>query len=191
MYVRQRTQRVKPDDKHSTVDEPQQDPIDILMKEHEECLKYLARLHNAAGYIKSNGFSFEAYSQIAETIRFIDTVVRQHDEKEEKYLFPVMDRHIVGPPQSLRSEHRELWFAFRQLLRTVEDIEEGRLHGTSIAELVQSAEAVVEVLTSHIAKENEVVYPMAKQIMTKEEYCQLKEQIEKLPLLVPEHPQPH
>lgn len=161
------------------------------MKEHEECLKYLARLHNAAEYIRTNGFSFEAYSQIAETIRFIDTVVRQHDEKEEKYLFPLMDRHVVGPPQSLRSEHRELWFAFRQLLRTVEDIEEGRLHGTSIAELVQSAEAVVEVLTSHITKENEVVYPMAKQVMTKEEYGQLKEQIEKLPLLIPEQAQPH
>lgn len=160
------------------------DPIEILMKEHEKCLQHLARMENAAEYIQTNGFSHEAYTQIAETIRFIDTVMRQHDEKEEKYVFSMMDRHVTGAPQVMRNEHRELWIAFKQLIRTVEDIEEGRLHGTSIVELVQSAKAVVEHLTSHIAKENEVVFPMAKQMLTKEEYAELRESMAKLPPLV-------
>lgn len=160
------------------------DPIEILTKEHNECLRHLARMENAAEYIQTNGFSHEAYTQIAATIRFIDTVMRQHDEKEEKYVFSMMDRHVTGAPQVMRNEHRELWIAFKQLIRTVEDIEEGRLHGTSIVELVQSAEAVVEHLTSHITKENEVVFPMAKQMLTKEEYDELRASMAKLPPLV-------
>ena len=161
------------------------DPIEILMKEHEECLHHLARMENAAEYIQTNGFSHEAYTQIAEAIRFIDTVIRQHDEKEEKYLFSMMDRHVTGAPQVMRNEHRELWIAFKQLIQTVEDIEEGRLHGTSIVELVQSAKAVVDHLTGHITKENEVVFPMAKQMLTKEEYNELRESMAKMPRLVP------
>jgi len=164
--------------------QPVHDPFEILIGEHGECLKYLQRMENAANYIKSNGFSFEAYSQIAETVRFVDTVMRQHDEKEEKYLFSLMDQHVPGAPQVMRNEHRELWIAFRQLLKTVEDIEEGRLHGTSIVELVESAQAVVEHLGEHIAKENEIVFPMAKQMLTKEEYNRLRESMEKLPILV-------
>jgi hemerythrin-like domain-containing protein len=164
---------------------PIRDPIDILKHEHEECQRHLLRMRNAAEYIRANGFSLEAYTQIAEAIRFIDTVMRQHDEKEEKYLFALLEKHGTTSPKILRNEHRELWIAFRHLLRTVEDIEEGRLHGTSVIDLVQLAKNVVDNLSSHIAKENEEVFPMARKVLTGEEYQQLKVQLADLPLLAP------
>ena len=157
--------------------ENHKDPIEILMKEHDEGIKYLARLDNAADSIRQNGFSAEAFEQIAEAIRFVDVDIRQHNEKEEKYLFPLMDRHVNGPAKVMRSEHRELWRVFSELRKSVKDVEEGRIHGTSIKELLQSSKLLVELLSQHIAKENEVLFPMAKQVLSSEEYEQLKEEI--------------
>ena len=157
---------------HGNPDPP--DPIELLMKEHEEGMKYLRQLGNAADYIKANGFSFEAFEQMAEAIRFIDTDIRRHNEKEEQYLFPLLERHVDGPPQVMRSEHRELWKAFNKLRECIKDMENLHIYGTSIPELVQCANTVVDLLGNHIAKENEVLFPMAKNVLTDAEYDRLR-----------------
>jgi uncharacterized protein len=153
------------------------DPIDILRKEHKDGLQYLAKLENAADSIRINGFSAEAFEQIVEVTRFIDTILRQHNEKEEMHLFPLIEHHVTDPPQVLRIEHQELWHVFRELLKAVKDVEEGRIHGSSIKELVQTAKVVVEHLNNHIAKENDIIFPLAKQLLSKEEYQQLRVEI--------------
>lgn len=155
------------------------DPIEILMKEHEEGLKYLKRLGDAAEHIKTYGFSFDAFEDIAEAIRFIDTEIRHHNEREEKYLFPLMDTHATSPSKVIRDEHRELWRAFNNLMESVKNVEELRIYPTTVMELIQNSKAIVELLSNHIAKENEILFPMTKQLLTKEEYEQLGKNIAK------------
>ena len=153
------------------------DPIEILMKEHEDGLKRLSELGGAAEYINANGFSFAAYSEITGAIRFINSEIRKHNEKEEKFLFPLMDRHADRQTIVMRNEHRELWKLFNRLLESVEDVEEGRIHPTTIRELVQSSKSLVELLTEHIRKENDLLFPMAKRMLTETEYEQLRQDI--------------
>ena len=161
------------------------DPIEILVKEHNEGLKRLAELSNAAEYIDRHGFAFEAYTQIAGAIRFINSEIRNHNEKEEKYLFPLIERHVHGPAHAMHNEHRELWRLFSRLLESVEDVEEGRIYATTIKELVLSSRLIVDLLTEHIRKENNVLFPMAKQVLTNDEYEQLSQNIARESLTIP------
>jgi hemerythrin-like domain-containing protein len=153
------------------------DPITILTEDHHKGLKRLEDLERAAGYIKENGFSFDAFTQIAEAIEYINLEIRRHNEIEEKYLFPLLDRHVNGPSHIMHNEHRELWKLFSRLLESVEDVQEGRIYATTIWELVESSRSIVAMLSEHIRKENEVLFPMARKLLTKEEYEQVRHDI--------------
>jgi hemerythrin-like domain-containing protein len=151
------------------------DPIETLVKEHDDVLKQLNILNNAAMSIKVNGFSVEAFEKISQTIRNIGTEMRNHDEKEERFLLPLLEKHVSGPSEAMRNEHRELWAAFSQLLQLVHNTEEGKITGRSISDLVRSSIFIVELASAHIAKENKVLFPMIQQVLSKEEYEQLKQ----------------
>jgi hemerythrin-like domain-containing protein len=149
------------------------DPISVLKDEHKKGMYYLAKLDNAADYIRINGFSAEAFEQIVEATQYINTELRQHNESEEKYLFPLIERHASGPSHLFRDEHKELWKHFHELEIAIKDVEEGHIHGSSIKELVEIAKAVVDLMGSHISKENDILFPLAKQLLSQEEYSKL------------------
>ncbi len=149
------------------------DPIKVLIREHNEGLQHLAVLENAAESIKMNGFSPEAFEQIAETIRWMNTEVRRHTEIEEKFLFPLIDRHMRSLADQVRGEHRDLWDLFNDLLHAVREVEEGRLHGTSILDIVAIVKSIVTLLRTHVRREDTMVFPAVKQLLTKGEYDEL------------------
>jgi hemerythrin-like domain-containing protein len=153
------------------------DPIDVLMKEHDEGMEQLKHIAGAVKSIQVDGFSGKAFQEIADAVRVFLVVIRRHNAKEERYLFPLMDRHAAGSPSSMRYEHREIGRTFNELVDSVNDVEDGRIHGSSIRELLQVANNVVDQLSSHMTKENTVVFPVARQILTAEEYEQLRKDI--------------
>lgn len=153
------------------------DPIELLVKEHEQALAQLEKMSSAARSIQANGFSGPAFLQIAEAIRYIVNEVRRHNFKEEQFLFPLMDKHGNGTLLEMRQEHRELWRAMDELLLTVNDVEDGRIRGSSARELVQSVICVVEHLRNHIMRENSDLFPTVKRLLTESEYDQLRKDI--------------
>jgi len=160
---------------------PVVDPIETFRKENEEALEIISQLGSAAEFISENGFSFDAFEQIVNVVEFIDDKVRKHTEKEEKILFPLMERHINGRTQSMRIEHKELWRAFATLKDCVKDVEDLRIHAMTVRDLVASSRTIVEYLVKHIQKENGVYFPEAKEILTQIEYEQLRTEIAKAP----------
>jgi hemerythrin-like domain-containing protein len=119
-----------------------------------------------------HGFSSAAFSRIGEAIGFIDTEIRRHCEKEEQFLMPLIENHIPDS-REIRGEHRALWTAFRELRRHIQDIEDGRLRGTAIIDLVHSAHMIAEILGDHIARENDELFPMVKRLLNADEYDRL------------------
>ncbi len=140
------------------------------MQEHELGLTQLEKLNSAAQYMLRTGFSPEKFEEITEAIRYIETEIRQHYEKEEKYLFPLLERHIATTPRVMMDEHRELWKTVHNIRQNVEDIEEGRIYSSTVKEMLQSAGQLYQLFKSHIAKENMVLFPMARKLLTPEEY---------------------
>ena len=145
------------------------DPLELLKKEHEEAMNHLQVLENAADSIKANGFSAEAFEQIAETIRWMNTEVRRHTKLEEQYLFPLIEHHMRNLADQVKGDHQDMWDSFSDLLSTVKEVEEGRLHGTSIQTVVAIARTIVEQMRGHIRRENMILYPALKELMTAQE----------------------
>lgn len=146
-----------------------QDPLEVLQEEHEEAMRRLLVLENAADSIKANGFSAEAFEQIAETIRWMNTEVRRHTKLEEQYLFPLIEHHMKNLADQVKGDHQDMWDSFSDLLDTVKEVEEGRLHGTSIRNVVTIARTIAEQMRSHIRRENMILYPALRELMTEKE----------------------
>lgn len=160
-------------DKKTTRFNDQRDPIDLLVKEHDEAIESLSRLEHATEHIRTVGFSFEAFTQISKALRYIGIEIKHHNEKEEKYLFPLLERHTSSLQKELREEHRELRRMYGKLSECVEDVEEGRIYATTVRDLLDASRALIDHLRSHIAKENNMLFPMAKRLLTKVEFEEL------------------
>jgi hemerythrin-like domain-containing protein len=161
--------------KHSAPD--RRDPIDILLHEHSIALQYLHQLGDATEQIRVNGFSYDAFQKIEEALQFINLEIRHHNEKEERYLFPLLERHTQTQPTAMREEHRELWKALDRVQECIKDVEESRIYSNTIRELIRCCTSILTMLNNHIANENTVLFPMAKKLLTREEYQQLQQDI--------------
>ena len=71
-----------------------------------------------------------------------------------------------------------MWDSFSDLLDTVKEVEEGRLHGTSIRTVVAIARTIVEQMRVHIRRENTILYPALKELITEQESRALLEGIQ-------------
>lgn len=152
-------------------------PIDLLLEDHARGMDQLSMLEQAAASIRANGFSPEAFEQIAATIRWMNTEVRRHTEIEERHLFPLVESHMKAVADQVRGEHRDLWDAFSDLLAAVKEVEEGRLHGTSIRNVVMIAEMIVELMRTHIRREDTIVYPAIRELLSHTDRRRLLEAI--------------
>ncbi|MGQ9630475.1 MAG: hemerythrin domain-containing protein [bacterium] len=160
------------------------DPIGVLVEQHDAGLKQLAVLGESAEGIRKNGFSKEALERIAQATHFINTEVRSHNRNEEEALFPVLERVIspMGPTRVMREEHRQLWDGLERLEGLVEKAKESPEDDEVLGGLTDAADFVVDLLTAHIDKENNVLYPMAQRMLTSEqmgEVARLMEQFAK------------
>ncbi|GJQ21035.1 MAG: hypothetical protein HBSIN02_13900 [Bacteroidia bacterium] len=156
-----------------------QHPIDILLQDHEKGMHQLSMLEQAAESIRVNGFSPEAFEQIAAIIRWMNTEVRKHTEIEERLVFPLVESHMKSLAEQVKGEHRDLWDAFSDLLTAVKEVEEGRLHGTSIRNVVSIAEMIVDLMRTHIRREDTILYPAIRQLLTNNQRQALLEAINK------------
>lgn len=151
-----------------------QDPIEILMDEHELALKELRRLKNAVEQISVIGLTRELLGEVRSALRFIDQDVRDHNEKEERFLFPLLEQYVSGPPSVMRSEHRDLWGSLADLTGLIDDLEHHGDREDKLKKSIDLALYVVDLLSAHIAKENNVLFPMAKSMLTTDEYDVLR-----------------
>lgn len=154
--------------------EASRDPFARLTREHSAALLQLRVLDEASHALRA-GYAEDAHLRLNMAIAFIDGDVRQHNEKEERFLFPVMEKHGTVPTALFVDEHRTLWSAYSALRETAKDIKtSGRGE-----ELVRRAMEVVTTLTDHIAKENDMLFPLAKSILTPQEVQQLAMDLER------------
>ncbi|MDI6767502.1 MAG: hemerythrin domain-containing protein [Bacteroidota bacterium] len=154
------------------------DPLDILRHEHDRGLQELEKIITAIESIHKNGFSREAFQQIAESVKYVGSEMKKHYEKEERYLFPLLDKHLFESPNKIRYERREMWQSLNELINSIKDIEDGRFHGSTVRDLLQCARQVVEHFRTHINRENDVILPMVKRLLTSAEYVQFGEEIQ-------------
>ncbi|MEM4318545.1 MAG: hemerythrin domain-containing protein [Candidatus Pacearchaeota archaeon] len=156
-------------------------PIHTLMSEHEIILSFLdkikkinSKIQKMKSYRKDK--SFEILKNTAEHL----IEAESHHEREEKVLFPELEkRGIFGPPEVMKEEHRILRKAKKEL---------SGLAKMPIKNFSQFKERLKELenlitptLKDHIAKEDNILYPMSLQVIKNEkEWAMIKKKCDKI-----------
>lgn len=119
--------------------------LEQLRSDHEEILAALDKLEaDPKGYAK-------------EFLEFTESFAEPHHHKEEQVLFPALEEKGIpnegGPIGVMLAEH-EMKRGF------VKELAAGK---------IEAAMKIVNLMRNHINKENNILYPMAEQVLGPEE----------------------
>lgn len=139
---------------------------EILMAEHrviEQMLGCLDRMADAAFEGRPLDLA-DARDAIAFLRAFADAF---HHKKEEDRLFPVMERHGIprdaGPTAVMRHEHEVGRAHVRRMDEALTAHEKGDRE--ALGRFAFEARGFTELLRDHIAKEDQVLFPMAERMI--------------------------
>jgi hemerythrin-like domain-containing protein len=139
------------------------DPLMILEHQHTVVLDSVRELDEAGRSIREKGFTAGAFESISDAGMFLDQFFRRHDDLEEKHLFPSVERLDPEQVKMFREEHRVMRNLFGSLLSLVGEIEGGRIHGSSVGDLLRTVREIVTLLRRHIIHENDLLYPLIRE----------------------------
>lgn len=145
------------------------DPIAQLIREHERALEKLHLLNRTTDELIEDGFSAERFTRILSAARYIKEEVSIHNRSEEQLLFPALERHVKGPTKSLRADHKELAEANGEFEESISKVRENPYDRPAITALVSTGKNVVRIFVNHIHKENDILFPIARKVLSKEE----------------------
>jgi hemerythrin-like domain-containing protein len=141
-------------------------PTEVLSNEHrviEQVLDCLAAFSRQCE--RTQAIEVETSKKLLEVLStFADAC---HHGKEENQLFPALERcglpRHVGPMAVMLSEHDMGRAAIRDMRQAADEVTS---HGADAARrFVRAADAYVELLRDHIAKEDGVLFPLAESLL--------------------------
>lgn len=140
---------------------------DMLVHEHELIQRMIAILQKAADAVeKDNQLSLLPFEQAVDFIKaFAD---KCHHSKEENILFKLMEQKGMpvngGPIGAMLHEHQLARNCTAALSAALEKARAG--DHAAIAAIIENARYYADLLGNHIAKENNILYPMGNQIFS-------------------------
>ncbi len=155
-------------------------PTEILREEHRIIERMLAVLQRAAASLeRGEEVTPAVFEQAIDFIRnFAD---RYHHAKEEDALFATMQAHGIprngGPIGVMLAEHDEGRAHVRGM---AEALQSYPAEASARAALIEHARGYAELLSAHIYKEDNILYPMGDRVLSQEAQQQLLRQFEQL-----------
>lgn len=142
--------------------------IHTMVCEHEVILKFLDKLESLNNRMQKLGNYPENKEDMTELRHIAEHLVEAeaHHSREENVLFPEMEKSgVFGPPNVMRMEHVELRQHKKELKELAENAGEMGFDEFKKS-LDRLASFVINTLREHILKENNILYPMALQVIT-------------------------
>lgn len=151
-------------------------PLSTLISEHEEILKILDRLDEVNAEIQQLD-EFVAENPLFEELKEIGSKLldtEKHHTREEETLFPEVDKSgVTGPTRIMRMEHDDLWPHKEEIMNLAENASNMKFDRFK-EELKMHSEYVVVTLRDHIFKENNILYPTAKDLIAEGKWEEIK-----------------
>ncbi|MDO8568643.1 MAG: hemerythrin domain-containing protein [Dehalococcoidales bacterium] len=155
--------------------------IEELKHEHRIIERMLAVLRAANDRAEAGqALPPDFFNQVVDFVRnFAD---KCHHGKEEDNLFPTMELRGVprlgGPLAVMLEEHRQGRDYVRQMDEAARRLAGGDKSALKMG--LAAARGYADLLTAHIAKEDNVLYPMAERVLTPEDEQELLEKFEEI-----------
>ena len=145
------------------------DTITILEEEHKHILKALKDVENISN---QNSINEKDLNTLKKAVNlFIEA--NKHHEREEKVLFPAVEaKGFTCAPEQMRIEHIEIKELKKQLKNAVE--------AEDIQKIKEIASKLVPMLTEHIWKEDNILYPTARELLKKGGVGKMKKEFDKI-----------
>lgn len=157
-------------------------PIEELKTEHEAVrmsLRVLQRIATDIGHRKQLAHT-EDINEIIDFFRvFMD---RCHHGKEEKLLFPALEKigvgHNGGPIGVMLSEHDQGRNYVGEMEKAIRS--DGKDAAAEAQRFAKSAYAFIDLLEHHIEKENQVLFPIGENRLSGKQLERLKEGFDRI-----------
>jgi len=156
-------------------------PVDMLVEEHNVIERMLVILNKASDRLEGGEqVPAEFFLNAVDFIRhFAD---KCHHAKEEDVLFKLMGRRGIpsegGPIGQMLTEHSYARQYTSRLETAAKHYEQG--NQAAKEDIIENARAYAQLLSSHIFKENNILYPMAGQVFSDQDHEYLLQEFERV-----------
>jgi len=159
-----------------------ENPVHILMEEHKILLQLSEKLNTVANKVqqaKDVSYVSEEISQLKHiTESLMDA--EKHYLREENVLFPILERHgITEPPAIMWTEHNQLRDKKKQLHDLVNKYNAVKFQDFK-KQLNETAKSLNSTLSSHVFKENNILFPMALQVVINREWKDARREFDEI-----------
>ncbi|MEW6034154.1 MAG: DUF438 domain-containing protein [Chloroflexota bacterium] len=150
-------------------------PVHTFMQEHEIILSNLKELGSLVERLKTSSLD-----DMGEDLKKLQDIAHHlveaesHHQREEEALFPELEKHdIVEPPQIMKMDHVEFRKRKQELYQLSQHFREHDF-SQSKAKVIELGEYLARELESHIFKEDNILYQIALQVLSPEEWEGIK-----------------
>jgi hemerythrin-like domain-containing protein len=175
-------------------------PIEHLLEEHQAIMAQVADLRKAVADLVARGEAAlpDALPVLGRIGHMMETELARHAKKEDEALFPALEAIIgveSGPTYVMRMEHREIHAQgefLRQVLHELNEVEHPKIEagGAQLREmaangsnadvntLCANAQEIIQLLDMHFGKEEQILFPMAENMLDDEALAEVGKKIE-------------
>jgi hemerythrin-like domain-containing protein len=148
-------------------------PLEMLAACHARIQSRCDTLRRLVPHLTEHGSDEAARSASAGLLRYFDTAARDHHADEEEDLFPALIESMAGSDAvcirdliaALAAEHRELELRWARVRKVLERI----VAGDPVVLDQSQADALIELYTRHIEREESELLPMAIRLLGDDE----------------------
>lgn len=157
--------------------------IHTLVSEHEMILSFLDELERVSQAVQKMTYYSSNKDEVKKLMHIAGHLIgaEPHHKREEEVLFPEVEkRGVSGPPQVMRIEHEDLRRRKHELME-LSETDDKLDYNTFRRRLDTTARFIVLTLRDHIFKENNILYPMALQVIQdKNSWDKMKAECDKI-----------
>ncbi len=157
-------------------------PVHSFMEEHKVIVENLNRLSDLLQRIKSAqsfadmGRDLEALKDIAHHL----VEAESHHQREEEALFPRLEDHNIAEPGAIMKMDHEEFRKRKQMLFQLSHNHEAYPFNEFQKQCLELGEYLTQKLENHIFKEDNIIYQIALQTLSKEEWELVKKECDKI-----------
>jgi hypothetical protein len=166
-------------------------PINILMEEHKVLQQILEKLNTIVGRVQKA----ENLGSVSEEISQLKHIAadlldaEKHYLREENVLFPILEKHgITEPPAIMWMEHNQLREKKKQFRNLIENYSTMNFEDFK-KQLGETVKTLSNILSSHIFKENNILFQLALRVVTEQEWTDARKEFDEIGYccFTPEH----